>query len=43
MSTFDSKALNDGDILPLMESFYTIQGEGYFSGQSAHFLRIGGM
>ena len=42
MSTFDSKALNDGDILPLMESFYTIQGEGYFSGQSAHFLRIGG-
>ena len=42
MSTFDSKALNDGDILPLMESFNTIQGEGYFSGQSAHFLRIGG-
>ena len=25
MSTIDSKALNDGDILPLMESFYTVK------------------
>jgi organic radical activating enzyme len=27
---------------PLMEHFYTIQGEGFHSGQAAYFLRIGG-
>ena len=35
-------AINQGDMLPLMEAFYTIQGEGYYSGQPAYFLRIGG-
>ena len=29
-------------MLPLMEAFYTIQGEGFHSGKSAYFLRIGG-
>ncbi len=28
--------------LPLMEAFYTIQGEGVFSGQAAYFIRLGG-
>ena len=28
--------------LPLMESFYTIQGEGAFTGHAAYFLRLGG-
>ncbi len=28
--------------LPLMEHFYTIQGEGYHSGRAAYFLRLGG-
>ncbi len=28
--------------LPLMEHFYTIQGEGNFSGHAAYFLRLGG-
>ncbi|MFN3343603.1 MAG: 7-carboxy-7-deazaguanine synthase QueE [Flavobacteriales bacterium] len=28
--------------LPLMEHFYTIQGEGAFSGRAAYFLRLGG-
>jgi organic radical activating enzyme len=28
--------------LPLMEHFYTIQGEGYHSGKAAYFLRLGG-
>lgn len=28
--------------LPLMEAFYTIQGEGHFSGNSAYFIRLGG-
>tara|TARA_B100000900_G_C20592562_1_gene722143 strand:+ start:341 stop:973 length:633 start_codon:yes stop_codon:yes gene_type:complete len=35
-------ALKNGMMLPLMEAFYTIQGEGYFAGQAAYFLRIGG-
>lgn len=30
------------DKLPLMEAFYTIQGEGYFSGNPAYFIRLGG-
>ena len=34
--------LEKGEMLPIMESFYTIQGEGYHSGKSAFFLRIGG-
>ena len=29
-------------MLPLMEEFYTIQGEGYHSGKPAYFIRIGG-
>ena len=28
--------------LPIMEAFYTIQGEGHFSGNSAYFVRLGG-
>jgi len=28
--------------LPLMEAFYTIQGEGYFQGRAAYFIRLGG-
>jgi len=28
--------------LPLMESFYTIQGEGYHSGKAAFFVRLAG-
>ena len=30
------------NMLPLMEEFYTIQGEGFHSGKSAYFIRIGG-
>lgn len=29
-------------ILPVMEQFYTIQGEGAFSGHAAYFIRLGG-
>lgn len=28
--------------LPLMEAFYTIQGEGYHRGKAAYFIRLGG-
>jgi organic radical activating enzyme len=31
-----------GSLLPLMEEFYTIQGEGFHSGKPAYFVRIGG-
>ena len=34
--------LENGIILPLMEEFHSIQGEGYYTGNSAYFLRIGG-
>lgn len=32
----------DGSLFPLMEDFYTIQGEGYNSGKAAYFIRLGG-
>ena len=32
----------DGSKLPLVEQFYTIQGEGYHTGKPAYFIRIGG-
>ncbi len=28
--------------LPIMESFYTLQGEGFHSGKAAYFIRLGG-
>jgi len=31
-----------GLMLPLMEEFYTIQGEGFHKGTAAYFIRIGG-
>jgi 7-carboxy-7-deazaguanine synthase len=31
-----------GTMLPLMEEFYTIQGEGFHTGTAAYFVRIGG-
>ena len=34
--------LEKGEILPLMEDFYTIQGEGFHTGKAAYFVRIGG-
>ena len=38
----DEVALNEGKLLPLMEEFYTIQGEGFNTGKAAYFIRIGG-
>jgi len=41
----DSKTkllLNRGDVLPIMETFYTIQGEGFHSGAPSYFIRIAG-
>jgi organic radical activating enzyme len=30
------------NVLPLMEDFYTIQGEGYYQGSAAYFIRLAG-
>ncbi len=37
-----NKLVDKGEMLPLMEEFYTIQGEGYHKGTAAYFVRIGG-
>jgi len=34
--------LQQGKMLPVMEEFYSLQGEGYNTGQAAYFVRIGG-
>lgn len=34
--------LDAGKLLPLMEEFYTIQGEGFHTGKPAYFIRLGG-
>jgi len=39
---FDTEKNNLGLELPLMESFYTIQGEGFHKGSAAYFIRLGG-
>ncbi len=32
----------DGNKLPLVEEFFTIQGEGFHTGEAAWFIRLGG-
>lgn len=34
--------LETGISLPIMEQFYTVQGEGFHTGKPAYFIRIGG-
>ena len=34
--------IDKGEMLPLMEEFYTVQGEGFHKGTAAYFIRIGG-
>ncbi len=38
----DIDQLDNGKLLPLVEEFYTLQGEGYHTGKAAYFIRIGG-
>ena len=42
MNSSDDSLVKEGKILPLMEAFYSIQGEGFYSGKASYFLRIGG-
>ncbi|MDR1878362.1 MAG: 7-carboxy-7-deazaguanine synthase QueE [Bacteroidales bacterium] len=37
-----TELLDKGWELPLMEAFYSLQGEGFHTGKAAYFLRIGG-
>lgn len=40
--TLNLKSPSSSNELPLMEDFYTIQGEGFYQGQAAYFIRLGG-
>jgi len=40
--TTDTELLDGGRLLPLVEDFYTIQGEGFHAGKPAYFIRLGG-
>ena len=42
MNSSDTALIKEGHLLPLMEAFYSIQGEGFHTGKAAYFLRIGG-
>ena len=42
MSLMNNELLDGGRQLPLVEDFYTVQGEGYHSGKPAYFIRLGG-
>ncbi|WP_375585745.1 7-carboxy-7-deazaguanine synthase QueE [Cyclobacterium xiamenense] len=42
MNVEAASRVREGQALPLMEAFYTIQGEGTYSGQPAYFIRLGG-
>ncbi len=43
LMTDEQQVLFDqGKLLPLMEDFYTIQGEGFNTGKAAYFIRLGG-
>ncbi len=38
----EQELLRQGKMLPLMEEFYSLQGEGHQTGKAAWFIRIGG-
>ena len=38
----DADKFENGLKVPLVEEFYTLQGEGYHTGHAAYFIRIGG-
>ena len=42
MITSAREAVDNGTMVPLMEEFYTVQGEGYHTGTAAYFIRVGG-
>ena len=43
-TTYDHSVASNSEIsmLPVMEAFYTLQGEGFHQGKAAYFIRLGG-
>lgn len=42
LSESEQLLLRRGELLPVMEHFYTLQGEGAYAGSAAYFIRLGG-
>jgi 7-carboxy-7-deazaguanine synthase len=42
MMLAESEKYSEGLKLPLVEEFYTLQGEGFHTGKAAYFIRLGG-
>ena len=42
MKKSEAALLEGGSKLPVMEEFYTLQGEGFHTGKAAYFVRVGG-
>lgn len=42
MKTSIVNTITDQDVIPVMEHFYTLQGEGFHQGRAAYFIRLGG-
>ena len=42
MTAKEKQLFEKGELLPLVEEFYTLQGEGYHTGKAAYFIRLGG-
>ena len=40
--SLDHQIIQSTNELPVMEDFYTIQGEGFYQGHAAYFIRLGG-
>lgn len=38
----DENDIKTGNYLPIVEEFYSIQGEGYHAGKPSYFIRVGG-
>ena len=38
----EQQLIQEGKLLPVMEHFYTIQGEGMYTGVASYFIRLGG-
>jgi organic radical activating enzyme len=42
MIKMTSEVMKESKLLPVMEHFYTLQGEGFHQGRAAYFIRLGG-
>ena len=42
LSQKEQREMDAGKILPLVEQFHSLQGEGYHTGKAAYFIRLGG-